>query len=157
MTPARSNNSRASGSLPHFFAAWLGGRLPAEAEWEYACRAGTSTRWCCGDDPRRLGEYAWFDPNSGGQTHAVGQKQPNAWGLHDMHGNVWEWCEDVFAPYAADPAAIGADHRVIRGGSWVDDAVRCRSAYRDWYQPDDRVGNIGFRVVLAAPAPLPGL
>ena len=112
-------------------------RLPTEAEWEYACRAGSTTKWCFGDSTAGLEDYAWYSANSGGQTHPVGQKSPNAWGLHDMHGNVYEWCADWYGPgyYRNSPpydpigAASGSD-RVRRGGCWAGDAGRCRSASR---------------------------
>ncbi|MCY2988198.1 MAG: SUMF1/EgtB/PvdO family nonheme iron enzyme [Planctomycetota bacterium] len=137
------------------FCAWVGGRLPTEAEWEYACRAGTTTEYSFGDDAALLGEYAWFDGNSGGQTQPVGTKQPNAWGLHDMHGNVWEWCEDVWhsnyvgAPDDGTAWAGEGSRRVYRGGGWAGSARGCRCAYRDGWEPGDRFSLLGFRLVLA--------
>ena len=137
-----------------------GGRfaLPTEAQWEYACRAGSTTRYCFGDNESQLGEYAWFDGNSGGQTHPVGEKKPNTWGLYDMHGNVWEWCQDWYGGYqenspADDPTgpADGSD-RVNRGGGWSIDAGGCRSASRYFYQPGIRSYILGFRVCSLVPA-----
>ena len=119
-------------------------RLPTEAEWECACRAGTKTRWASGDVEKTLVDYAWFKTNSGGQTHAVGQKKPNLWGLHDMHGNVWEWCSDWYEPYAAPDEGSA---RVYRGGSWRD--WDCRSAVRDGRAPSNRDRNLGFRLALS--------
>ena len=112
-------------------------RLPTEAEWEYACRAWTSTRFSYGDDPgyTNLTHYAWYDVNSGATTHPVGQKLPNPWGLYDMHGNVAEWCQDWYGPYpggiALDPQgpATGST-RMGRGGLWFRPASYCRSAWR---------------------------
>jgi len=127
-------------------------RLPTEAEWEYACRAGTTTAYSFGDDPEQLGEYGWFGENSGGKLHPVAQKKPNPWGLFDMHGNVWEWCADWYDGTLAggdDPVgrAAGAS-RVLRGGDWSLGASFCRSAYRGLYDPWLRYGRDAFRVVV---------
>ncbi len=114
-----------------------GYRLPTEAEWEFACRAGTQTAYSFGDDEELLGEHGWYDDNSGGRTQPVGTKKANAFGLYDMHGNVWKWCEDL---YEGGPA------RVIRGGSWDFLASSCRSALRIMLTPAYRYINLGFRV-----------
>ena len=137
------------------FAKWAQGRLPTEAEWEYACRAGTTTEYSFGDDAARLGEYAWFGNNSDQQTQPVGTKMPNAWGLYDMHGNVWEWCQDYYnsgyykqSP-EVDPAGPSmASYRVFRGGSWGHGAANCRSACRISITPDFRLNDLGFRLAL---------
>ncbi len=131
-------------------------RLPTEAEWEYACRAGSESAYCFGDDEKLLREYAWYDKNSGKKTHPVGEKKANAWGLHDIHGNVWEWCQDWYgrAYYAAchkqgvvkDPQGPSTgEFRVIRGGSWNDEARFCRSAFRFRLGPVNRDVSLGFR------------
>jgi formylglycine-generating enzyme required for sulfatase activity len=114
-----------------------GYRLPTEAEWEYACRAGTTTDYSCGNEPRKVGDFAWLADNSGKKTHPIGQKKPNPWGLFDMHGNVAEWCQDVFDPkyYAASPETNprgpndGKEY-VLRGGSWKSPAEALRSSVR---------------------------
>ena len=131
----------------------IGGRLPTEAEWEYACRAGSETQFCYGDDPNyaQLGEYAWYPGNSGSTTHAIGQKKPNSLGLYDMHGNVYEWCSDWFAAYAkeqtVDPVGPpSGQSRVCRGGGWRRFARYCRSAARNHSSPGSGGGLIGFRV-----------
>jgi formylglycine-generating enzyme required for sulfatase activity len=127
-------------------------RLPTEAEWEYACRAGTTTKYCFGDSDSALGDYAWYDENSGNTTHPVGGKKPNPWGLYDMHGNVWEWCQDWYGDYPSgsvtDPQGVkSGSPRVNRGGSWYDTALYARSAARDGYSPDLRFYDLGFRVL----------
>jgi formylglycine-generating enzyme required for sulfatase activity len=132
-----------------------GYRLPTEAEWEYACRAGKATRYCFGDDPAKLGDFAWYSGNSSSRTHLVRQRAPNDFGPYDMHGNVWEWCWDNYDGnfYPRSPAADPqgpplASHRVIRGGSWYDDPSYCRSADRLKFGPATRYGNVGFRLAL---------
>ena len=137
-------------------------RLPTEAEWEWACRAGTRTRFCSGETDEALADVAWFNANSGNTTHPVGTRKPNAWGLHDLHGNVWEWCADWYdssyglqsTAYSlhTDPAgpATGSS-RVLRGGSWGNDPRGCRSTYRGGVGPDVRYDVVGLRVV-AVPA-----
>ena len=129
-------------------------RLPTEAQWEYACRAGTTTEYSYGDNIGKLNEYAWYTDNSEEKTHPVGQKEPNAWGLYDMHGNVWEWVEDDWhdsydgspddgRAWVDDPRGA---RRVMRGGSWGNNAHDCRSAYRLGYGPGNRYGSVGFRL-----------
>jgi formylglycine-generating enzyme required for sulfatase activity len=120
--------------------------LPTEAQWEYACRAETTGAYA-GD----LDEMGWYCDNSEDQTRPVGQKKPNAWGIHDMHGNVWEWCVDWFGDYpegaATDPKGPNTGSlRVYRGGSWLYDGTRCRSASRYWSTPVCRDFDLGFRV-----------
>jgi formylglycine-generating enzyme required for sulfatase activity len=134
-------------------------RLPTEAEWEYACRAGTTTEFntgaslFCGD--AKFGySYHSNSPCGSGGTAVVGSYSPNGWGLYDMHGNVWEWCLDSYAPYTAgpvtDPFVTGgpASARAIRAGGWYDPSSSCRSAVRDGYNPGESYYDIGFRVVL---------
>ena len=149
-------------------------RLPTEVEWEWACRAGTTTAFSFGDDPSKLGEYAWIESNSNDMPHPVAMKKPNPWGLHDMHGNVAEWCVDehdpkVYATFPLDklslnPVKLPGNKRfghVVRGGSWIDAPERCRSAARDfsvigWQKKDPQIPQsiwwnnadwVGFRVV----------
>jgi len=137
-----------------------GYRLPTEAEWEYACRAGTETAYSFGDEEAKLGEYAWFEGNSDNQTHTVGQKKPNGWDLHDLHGNVWEWCWDWYDSYKVTDDndkivklmnPIGppsGSRRVLRGGSFRYGPRFLRSAFRFRIEPVNRVWNIGFRCVM---------
>jgi sulfatase modifying factor 1 len=133
-------------------------RLPTEAEWEYACRAETKTTWSFGDDDKALGDYAWYDKNAFNvgerYAHQVGLKKPNAFGLYDMHGNVFEWCHDYYGEdyYKQSPAKdptgpTSGSSRVLRGGSWRLSTRRTRSAGRYWIDADDRDSSDGFRLV----------
>lgn len=133
---------------------WARLTLPTEAQWEYACRAGTTTRYSAGDRERDLGRVGWYEANSGGRAHAVAEKEPNAFGLYDMHGNVLEWCMDESGPYSTPPRAGdglrhppgNGDLRVLRGGSWDNGAAFARSAMREWDTAGGRWVNVGFRV-----------
>jgi formylglycine-generating enzyme required for sulfatase activity len=131
-------------------------RLPSESEWEYGCRAGTTTRYYWGDDLSysQIGSYAWYSGNSGSTTHTVGTKQPNSWNLYDMSGNVYEWCEDYWhSNYTGAPTngsawlSPSSSFRVLRGGSWSGSGINCRSANRYYGGPSSRGGNYGFRLV----------
>ncbi len=138
-------------------------RLPTESEWEYACRAGTTTKWSFGDDELELAQYAWFKKNSydkGSEhkdygTHSVGTKKPNPWGFYDMHGNVYEWCEDwEFENYNKTPTdgsaheyGDKASYKILRGGSWDGSSHYTRSSDRGM-EADDRIHDFGFRLVL---------
>ena len=146
-----TERERAAGRLPEGYAY----TLPTEAQWEYACRAGTT-----GDYAGDLDSMGWYSSNSGTTTHAVGQKQANAWGLHDMHGNVWEWCADWYGNYpggsVTDPTgAPWGVARVFRGGGWAESVGGCRSANRGGSGPAGYIHDLGFRLALA-PVVAPG-
>jgi formylglycine-generating enzyme required for sulfatase activity len=133
-------------------------RLPTEAEWEYSCRAGTKTRYSFGENERKLLRYAWINTNSQGKPQPVKGLDPNPWKLHDMHGNVWEWCQDVYdpnyyktSPPKDPPGSSAGGVRVLRGGSWHRAPMDCRSAFRFRSAPGHRDNYIGFRVVLEVP------
>jgi formylglycine-generating enzyme required for sulfatase activity len=132
--------------------------LPTEAQWEYACRAGTTTPWSFGASEGAAPAHAWLAENASGAAHPVGTKPPNAWGLHDMHGNVWEWCADWYAKHTyddkntVDPAgpAAATGSRVLRGGAWGDAPDGVRSAVRNCLGPAETHDGIGFRCVMLA-------
>ena len=132
-------------------------RLPTEAEWEYSCRAGTTTTYYFGDSREELDRAAWYSGNSKSTTHPVGMKEPNTFGLYDMHGNVWQWCQDGWDEcyYAKSPRADPqgpappCKNQVMRGGSWYDDFAACRSASRQWNAPYVCTACFGFRVAMS--------
>jgi formylglycine-generating enzyme required for sulfatase activity len=129
-------------------------RLPSEAEWEYSARARTTTSFGYGEDYAYLGDFAWYKGNSGRATHAVSAKKANNWGIHDMHGNVWEWSEDDYhETYEGAPTDGSAWKdtprgvmRLLRGGSWNINLQFCRSSFRHWSVPDNRLHPFGFRL-----------
>lgn len=130
-------------------------RLPTEAEWEYACRAGSQSKYCFGDDVRQIGAYAWYKENSERVTHAVGTKKPNAWGIYDMHGNIWEWCKDRYADNYEEVPTDGSAHlvssekgMVLRGGAWSAMPDNLRSSRRINLGANSRNYFVGFRVVV---------
>ena len=130
-------------------------QLPTEAQWEYACRAGSTTKWCCGDSKSQLGDYAWYNRNSGSTTNPVGKKKSNAWGLYDMHGNVFEWCADwddsdyyQDSPSTDPTGPSSGSDRVCRGGCLLGGTGQCRSALRYGYTPRSESFSQGFRVSL---------
>jgi len=129
-------------------------RLPSESEWEYAIRAGTNTQYSFGDNASDLEDYAWYSYNSGKKTNPVGQKQPNPWGLYNMHGNVFEWVQDKWhndyygAPLFGQAWESGSEsYRVVRGGNWYFSAGGCRSASRNYFPSDVRINSVGFRLL----------
>jgi len=133
-------------------------RLPTEAEWEYACRAGTTTTWSFGDDEEKLEDYAWYRKNSDSSTHEVGKKNKNDFDLYDMHGNVWEWCQDDYVDNYKNTPRDGTPHidknaksKILRGGSWDSYSINTRSAFRFWDFPTYRGIGVGFRLLRTLP------
>jgi formylglycine-generating enzyme required for sulfatase activity len=145
---ALSQQERQAGLLPE---GWEY-RLPTEAQWEYACRATTEAQYCYGPAVAQLADFAWYVANSEKRPHQVGQKQANRWGLHDMHGNVLEWCRDsqrLKLPGGTDPEVTEpTPNRMVRGGHFGSPAGRCRSACATSIPPDNVANNLGFRVAL---------
>ena len=134
----------------------LNARLPSEAQWEYACRAGTQTTYYSGNRESDLDDVAWNSNNSKGTPHPVGQKRPNAFGLYDMLGNVWNWCEDVYSEKASGsetaPTTVdGSSARLLRGGSWLGEPSICRAAYRGTRMEHYQDFNVGFRILIPVP------
>ena len=133
-------------------------RLPSEAEWEYTCRADSTSKWSFGDDEKKLDDYAWYRKNSDSSTHIVGQKTGNTWELKDMHGNVYEWCQDDYVDSYKETPIDGkayidkeAKSKLIRGGSWINDADVSRCAIRSRGNPFNRINNVGFRLLRTLP------
>jgi len=156
--PDATEFCRQLSALPKERAAGRTYRLPTESEWERACRAGTTTEYSFGEAANNLLDYAWFLNNSENRTHPVGQKKPNPWELYDMHGNVWEWCQDWEGDYpngdVTDPLGPQeGTRRILRGGGCINDAFYCRSAGRRADNPTVRYGDHGFRVVLIQSSP----
>lgn len=148
-----TEREREAGRLPEGFIY----TLPSEAQWEYAARAGTTTPWSFGDDPAQLGNYAWYQGNSRDRVHPVGTKRANPWGLHDVHGNVWEWTRSWFGAYPGDSVTdyegpSSGSQRVDRGGAWPTDSRGLRVSYRDRSTPGNRFSLVGFRLAIA-PSP----
>lgn len=149
------------GKLNTALGAVVGGafRLPSEAEWEYACRAGTMTRYSSGERDSDVGDVAWYVGNSSNRTHCVGARRANGFGLYDMHGNVWEWCRDWHSAYPTNALAVDPEgppegqHKVVRGGAWCCGATSCRSASRNVILPGVRAPVIGLRVSMAQSSP----
>ncbi len=147
---------RKAGRLPEGFEY----RLPSEAEWEYACRAGSTNLFAFGNDAGVADQYAWTAENCEATTHPVGQKFPNAWGLFDMHGNVWEWCSDWFEPYPAMPLSdpVGpptSKYKLFKGGGWNQDVEYARASSRFMMSPSNGIHFVGFRVALGRSLPSP--
>ncbi len=153
---ALNRQERSRGNLPPGFEY----RLPTEAEWEYACRAGSTNRFSFGNDLTLGDRFAWTAENCEGTTHPVGKKEPNAWGLYDMHGNVWEWCQDWFEPYKpgalVDPAGpVTNKYKVFKGGGWNQDLQYGSASSRFMMAPSNGIHFVGFRVVLSNKRPVP--
>jgi formylglycine-generating enzyme required for sulfatase activity len=137
-------------------------RLPTEAEWEYACRAGATNLFHFGDDAGLAEQHAWTAENSDATTHPVGSKRPNLWGLYDTHGNVWEWCSDWFEPYPAMPLTdpVGpptSKYKLFKGGGWNQDVEYARASSRFMMSPSNGIHFVGFRLALGATSPRPAL